>query len=187
MNHVLISTRRFERDARNLTKRRPQVRDDLEFALGLLAEDAFHPSLKTHKLKGALEGSFACSMTHDEMNELLPSGKQPRLRNRVNWAATYLKKGGLLESPRRARIRITDRGRSVLAKPGLDIIYIQAKRWESVSGDQKFRGSPALCRDSEPARVYSSQLQVAPARRRSTQPPSKPRSYSSAGTDSPSS
>lgn len=65
MNHVLISTRRFERDARNLTKRRPQVRDDLEFALGLLAEDVFHPSLQTHKLKGALEGSFACSMTHD--------------------------------------------------------------------------------------------------------------------------
>jgi addiction module RelE/StbE family toxin len=65
MNHVLISTRRFERDTKNLTKRRPQVRDHLEFALGLLAEDAFHPSLKTHKLKGALEGSFACSMTHD--------------------------------------------------------------------------------------------------------------------------
>ena len=33
--------------------------------MGLLAEDAFHPSLKTHKLRGTLEGSFACSMTHD--------------------------------------------------------------------------------------------------------------------------
>ena len=65
MNHVLISTRRFERDAKILTKKRPQVRDDLEVALGLLAEDAFHASLKTHKLKGALEGSYACSMTHD--------------------------------------------------------------------------------------------------------------------------
>ena len=65
MNRVLISTRRFERDARILIRKRPQARDDLELVLGLLAEDAFHPSLKTHKLKGALEGSFACSVTHD--------------------------------------------------------------------------------------------------------------------------
>jgi mRNA-degrading endonuclease YafQ of YafQ-DinJ toxin-antitoxin module len=63
MNRVLISTKRFERDARNLIRKRPQARDDFELALGLLAEDAFHPSLKTHKLRGALEGSFACSVT----------------------------------------------------------------------------------------------------------------------------
>ena len=65
MNRVLISTRRFERDARSLVRKRPQARDDFELALELLAEDAFHPSLKTHRLKGALEGSFACSMTYD--------------------------------------------------------------------------------------------------------------------------
>jgi restriction system protein len=60
------------------------------------------------------------SLTHDEMNELLPSGKQPRFRNRVNWAATHLKKARLLESPRRGHVRITDRGRSVLANsPGM--------------------------------------------------------------------
>jgi restriction system protein len=37
--------------------------------------------------------------------------------NRVGWARTYLVKAGLLESPRRAYFRITDRGRGVLAKP----------------------------------------------------------------------
>jgi len=31
----------------------------------LLAEDAFHPQLKTHKLKGKLAGSWACSAGHD--------------------------------------------------------------------------------------------------------------------------
>jgi hypothetical protein len=30
----------------------------------LLAEDAFHPQLKTHKLKGKLAGSWACSAGH---------------------------------------------------------------------------------------------------------------------------
>lgn len=31
----------------------------------LLSEDAFHPKLKTHKLKGNLEGSWACSSGYD--------------------------------------------------------------------------------------------------------------------------
>ena len=35
--------------------------EDLKDALELLTEDAFHPRLKTHKLKGSLKGSFACS------------------------------------------------------------------------------------------------------------------------------
>jgi mRNA-degrading endonuclease YafQ of YafQ-DinJ toxin-antitoxin module len=33
--------------------------------LELLAEDAFHPQLKTHKLKGKLAGSWACSAGYD--------------------------------------------------------------------------------------------------------------------------
>jgi mRNA-degrading endonuclease YafQ of YafQ-DinJ toxin-antitoxin module len=34
-------------------------------ALAQLAEDAFHPSLKTHKLKGDLADSWACSAGYD--------------------------------------------------------------------------------------------------------------------------
>ncbi len=33
--------------------------------LELLADDAFHPHLKTHKLKGKLTGSWACSGGYD--------------------------------------------------------------------------------------------------------------------------
>jgi restriction system protein len=53
-------------------------------------------------------------LTADERAELLPSG-QPRFANRMGWARTALKKASLLESPRRACIRITDRGREVLS------------------------------------------------------------------------
>ena len=49
--------------------------------------------------------------------ELLPSGSHFTYRNRIAWARTYLKKAGLLESPGRGKIRITDLGRSVLANP----------------------------------------------------------------------
>jgi mRNA-degrading endonuclease YafQ of YafQ-DinJ toxin-antitoxin module len=33
--------------------------------LKLLQEDAYHPQLRTHKLKGNLEGHWACSAGYD--------------------------------------------------------------------------------------------------------------------------
>lgn len=38
---------------------------DLRVALELLSEDMRHPSLKSHKLKGELEGSWAASAGYD--------------------------------------------------------------------------------------------------------------------------
>jgi restriction system protein len=45
---------------------------------------------------------------------LLPSGGQATFDNRVGWARTYMKKAGLLESPRRSYFKITDRGLQAL-------------------------------------------------------------------------
>lgn len=53
-------------------------------------------------------------LTEEERKQLLPSGQQPVFDNRVGWARTYLLKAGLLESPRRGIVRITERGRHVL-------------------------------------------------------------------------
>jgi mRNA-degrading endonuclease YafQ of YafQ-DinJ toxin-antitoxin module len=46
-------------------KKRPEIAVDLELALGTLAEDAFLPALRTHKLKGKLARSWACSAGYD--------------------------------------------------------------------------------------------------------------------------
>jgi restriction system protein len=48
---------------------------------------------------------------------LLQSGKQEVYVNRIGWSRTYLKKAGLVESPSRGVLKITDRGRKVLASP----------------------------------------------------------------------
>ena len=40
----------------------------------------------------------------------VPSGQQEVFLNRVGWARTYMKKAGLLESPRRGIFVITERG-----------------------------------------------------------------------------
>jgi mRNA-degrading endonuclease YafQ of YafQ-DinJ toxin-antitoxin module len=41
------------------------VAEDIRAALESLAEDVFRPELQTHKLKGKLRGSWACSAGYD--------------------------------------------------------------------------------------------------------------------------
>lgn len=53
-------------------------------------------------------------LTEEETEELIPSGRAKRFKNRVGWANTYLKKAGLLEAPRRGYLQITNRGVEVL-------------------------------------------------------------------------
>ena len=59
------------------------------------------------------------SLNADEKEELLPSGQQSVIHNRVGWARTYLKKAGLLSDPKRGYVEINKRGIEVLEKkPG---------------------------------------------------------------------
>lgn len=66
----------------------------------------------------------------EEIRELLPSGQQPIFRNRVGWARTYLKKAGLLTSPKRAHFRITDRGSDFLKENPSEITSKDLTRFE---------------------------------------------------------
>jgi mRNA-degrading endonuclease YafQ of YafQ-DinJ toxin-antitoxin module len=43
--------------------------EPIEKTLQQLSEDAYHPSLKTHKLKGDLDGTWSCSI--DYSNRIL--------------------------------------------------------------------------------------------------------------------
>jgi restriction system protein len=56
-------------------------------------------------------------LTSDDIAELVPSGGQTRLANRVAWAHIYLKRAGLLASGRRGIYRIAPRGEEVLRSP----------------------------------------------------------------------
>ena len=54
------------------------------------------------------------SLKEEDLKEMLPSGIQSAFVNRIGWAATYMKKAGLLETTRRGYFRITPRGRELL-------------------------------------------------------------------------
>jgi len=60
-------------------------------------------------------------LTDDEKNQLLPSGKQEIIYNRVGWARSHLKIAGLLEDPKRGYVKITQLGADTIAKKPQDI------------------------------------------------------------------
>lgn len=60
-------------------------------------------------------------LTEDERAQRIPSGSQTTMYNRIQWAKTYLKQAGLVESTKRGYFRISDRGRKALEDSSLVI------------------------------------------------------------------
>ncbi|UWX63039.1 restriction endonuclease [Deinococcus rubellus] len=53
-------------------------------------------------------------LSEADLQELLPSGKQAKYANRVLWAKFHLVKAGVLLSPTRGAVKITERGQQLL-------------------------------------------------------------------------
>ena len=66
------------------------------------------------------------NLTDEEKRELLPSGQQAVVDNRIGWARTYLKKAGLITQPKRGQFQITERGQNVLRQnlDKIDLDYL---------------------------------------------------------------
>lgn len=56
------------------------------------------------------------NLTEDDLSEMLPSGKQSKFDNRIAWAVSYFVQAKVLERPKRAFFKITDRGRTLHQK-----------------------------------------------------------------------
>ena len=65
MKTPLLRSTAFVRAARKALRKRPQAAADIQAALERLEQDAFQPLLRTHKLKGSLAGSWACTAGFD--------------------------------------------------------------------------------------------------------------------------
>lgn len=66
------------------------------------------------------------ALSDADRKELLPSGRQRVIHNRIHWAKFYLAKAGFLASPRRGRFVVTEAGRKLLSDPPpkLDTEYL---------------------------------------------------------------
>lgn len=87
------------------------IPDYQTFMLPVL-QSAAHGEVKISAIVTALSDEFG--LTEDEKAELLPSGKQTIVANRIHWAKTYLKQAGLVDATRWGHFVITERGCTVL-------------------------------------------------------------------------
>jgi addiction module RelE/StbE family toxin len=58
----LVWSSAFSRAVKRLLRQSPKMAEPIEKTLQQLSEDAYHPSLKTHKLKGDLDDTWSCSI-----------------------------------------------------------------------------------------------------------------------------
>jgi addiction module RelE/StbE family toxin len=62
---TLIWSNAFKRSFKGWMRKRPDLHNDIGEVLKLLLMNPFAPQLETHKLKGKLSGSWACSAGYD--------------------------------------------------------------------------------------------------------------------------
>lgn len=98
-------------------------------------------------------------LTPDERAQLLASGQQAIFNNRIGWANSYLKKAGLLESPRRGALRITARGKQIL---GDNPSRIDVKFLERFPEFIEFRNASRSSRDTAIAESVTASTEQTP-------------------------
>lgn len=119
-------------------------------------EDIFHPMLKIlgdgkeHQMR-ELTSHIAniMGLTEEERDFILPSGSH-KFNTRVWWARVCLVKAGLLVSPSRGKIQITDSGKQALQEKNLilDIEYLRRiplfQEWEQSFRKKKTDDDPEV-------------------------------------------
>jgi len=86
-------------------------------------------------------------ITEDERKELLPSSQVFVFKNRIQWAKSYLKKSGLINSPKRGYMKITNAGLELLKQniTQINIAYLKKfpafiewrNEWKSVKKEDR--------------------------------------------------
>ena len=113
-----------------------------------------HTSDRQEHLLQSLIDALAADfrLTDSERRELLPSGNQGIFNNRVGWARTYLKKAGLITSPKRGVMQITDRGLQILKENPTRVDNKVLRQFPEFLEFQSAKGEP-----SEPEPISASE------------------------------
>lgn len=88
-------------------------------------------------------------LSEEEREEMLPSGRQRVLHNRLHWAKFYMTKAGLIDSPGRGRFVASEEGRALLAQTPLSIdievlnTFPAFREWFQKTGEAAGEEEPA--------------------------------------------
>lgn len=88
-------------------------------------------------------------LSEEEREEMLPSGRQRVLHNRLHWAKFYMTKAGLIDSPSRGRFVASKEGHALLARtpPSINIDVLSTfpafREWYQKTGEAAGEEEPA--------------------------------------------
>ena len=103
----------------------PKYNELYQPVLSILSDGKVWPIRKVWEKAGEL-----LRISPEEMAMTLPSGGMGVFVNRIGWARTYLKKAGLIDSPKRGFVQITEEGRKALEE-GVEITNSYLMRYPS--------------------------------------------------------
>ncbi|KUJ79946.1 restriction endonuclease [Ruegeria profundi] len=113
------------------------------------------------------EVSDKLGLTQEERDQLLPSGTQTTIRNRVHWARSYMKQAGLVRNVKRGWYELTDRGREVLNNPEIELntkFLEQFDEFQDFKNRTREDGSNLEFNGKEDSKTPDENLQAAHAR-----------------------
>ena len=103
----------------------PKYNELYQPVLSILSDGKVWPIRKVWEKAGDL-----LRISPEDMAMTLPSGGMGVFVNRIGWARTYLKKAGLIDSPKRGFVQITEEGRKALEE-GVEITNSYLMRYPS--------------------------------------------------------
>lgn len=121
--------------------------------LRLAAEGPHRVPQAAHKIADLFQ------LTAEERDELLPSGKQRILHNRIHWAKFYLSKAGLIEAPQKGVFVASAKGATLLATNPEKITVETLKGYPAFV---EFYGNASASTASDEAATTQSALTSAP-------------------------
>ncbi len=121
-----------------------------------------------HSLKDAYNSlAKHFKLADDDLQQMLPSGKQAVYKNRIAWARVYLAKARLLDSPKRGFFCITDRGKRLLADKPETLRVQHLKQYpefvafhqQNGSADEKVTSSDDIEKTATPEETFEAAYQ----------------------------
>ncbi len=98
--------------------------------------------------------AISLDLSEEDLKQMLPSGISTTFLNRVGWAATYMKKAGLLEATRRGFYRIADRGLNLLKTNPQTINVKLLTQYPEFQEFQNLKGTRSGDKSKESAGVF---------------------------------
>lgn len=87
---------------------------------------------KTYRLRDIRDRiAKMIDISEEDRQKLLPSKTQSIFDNRVNWACVYLKKAGVVDTPKRGQYLLTKRGEKVIDQKGFQITLDDLNQFKS--------------------------------------------------------